>query len=404
MKKKVLFIADGIALSHVIRMKYLGQSLSRDKYDIYFAAGKEFQNFVGEMDNLVPLDTLGVAEFDKRLNGMAFKEIYDMEIMDRYIKSDLELFDEINPDVVVGDMRISLGISTKLRKIPYINIQNAYWSIYSEIEDPAIPDIPIFHYLPHGISMGIVRFYYPRVERDFAYSYNLKSEELNIPKVKSLNEFYSTGDMNLYLDTPVLSPTKELPDTERYIGPVLDFPEVSLPDFWDRIPKDKPLVYCSIGSTGSVDKTTKLINALKDIDVSVILVTAGKNLPGGLPDNIFVCKYVPALKVIERASLVIFNGGSGTLYQAMSKGKPVIAIPSSMDQYFACDQVEKRGLGIVLDYKKLNSPKLKKWIKDLIDNPKWKNNCKKIEEEIKQYNSKDLFPKALDDFIGEINM
>lgn len=244
--------------------------------------------------------------------------------------------------------------------------------------------------------------FYPKIQKDFVVAYNQKCNEYGLANVNTLNEFYSTGDMNLYIDTPLLSPTIGLPNTDRYIGPVLEFPEVLLPDFWDKIPEDKPLVYCSIGSTGSIKKNKFLIEALKELDISVLIVTAGKHFTEMLPDNFYVCQYVPALKVIERAALVIFNGGSGTLYQAMSKGKPIIALPTNMDQYFACAQVEKMGLGKILDYKDLRSKKLKNWIQDLIENLVWRNNCKKVEEEIKCYNSKVLFSQAVDEFIDEI--
>lgn len=37
MKTRIMFMADGIALSHVVRLRYLYNSLDESKYDLYFA-------------------------------------------------------------------------------------------------------------------------------------------------------------------------------------------------------------------------------------------------------------------------------------------------------------------------------------------------------------------------------
>ena len=48
--------------------------------------------------------------------------------LDRYVEEDLRLIDSFRPDVVVGDFRVSLAISARKARIPYVNVTNAYWS------------------------------------------------------------------------------------------------------------------------------------------------------------------------------------------------------------------------------------------------------------------------------------
>ena len=47
---------------------------------------------------------------------------------------------EIAPDLVVGDLRVSLSVSARLAGIPYVAIANAYWSPYARRRFP-LPDV-----------------------------------------------------------------------------------------------------------------------------------------------------------------------------------------------------------------------------------------------------------------------
>lgn len=51
---------------------------------------------------------------------------YAMRTLRKYVEADLRVLDEIAPDLVVGDLRISLSVSARLAGIPYIAIANAY--------------------------------------------------------------------------------------------------------------------------------------------------------------------------------------------------------------------------------------------------------------------------------------
>ncbi len=42
------------------------------------------------------------------------------------MKADLALLEEIGPDLVIGDFRLSLGISCRVLGIPYVSLVNAH--------------------------------------------------------------------------------------------------------------------------------------------------------------------------------------------------------------------------------------------------------------------------------------
>ena len=290
-------------------------------------------------------------------------------------------------------MRVSLGITSKISKIPYINIQNAHWSTFSVAEFP-MPDFNIFK-----ILLCIVLLITPsKIQKNFTKAYNEYSMQYGLSKVSTFQEMYTTGNLNLYVDTPLLSPTRELPSGHAYIGPILDFIECPLPSWWNEIKNDKKIVYCSIGSTGSVKKIKRIVKALEKLDVTVIIATAGKADSSIFPDNFYVSKYLPALDVIEKADLVIYNGG-GTIYQAMSKGKPVLALPTGVDQFMNSSQVEKLKIGKVLRSNQMNTSNLVKVIRELLSNSIYKNNAQKVMEEIKHYDVKQRFVSAFEEYV-----
>lgn len=115
----------------------------------------------------------------------------------------------------------------------------------------------------------------------------------------------------------------------------------------------KKVVYCSLGSTGDKKKLKKLEAVLNKMDVTVILVTAGRMDRKKLPETFHVFDFLPVMNIMDKIDLVICNGGSGTLYQAYAFGKPVLAFPTNMDQLLACNSLEEKKLGKVLRLKDL---------------------------------------------------
>ncbi|WP_026476560.1 nucleotide disphospho-sugar-binding domain-containing protein [Alkaliphilus transvaalensis] len=396
MKIKLLLMCDGIALSHIVRLMVLVSYLDREKYEIVVAASPEYKHIaVGKADQIIELDTLSVKEFEERENTVT-GNIYDKDVLKMYIESDLKIISEVKPDIIIGDLRVSLGITAKISKIPYINIQNAHWSTFSMVDFP----MPDFNLLK--LFLCIISGMTPtKAQKNFVKAYNEYRIQYGMEKINTFQEFFTSGDLNLYADIPLLSPTRALTDGHAFIGPIIDFIDNPLPSWWDEIKDDKKIVYCTIGSTGSIDKTRKIIKALEKLDVTVIVATAGKIDPSEFPEHFYVSKYVPALKVIEKADLVIFNGGA-TLYQALSKGKPVLSLPNMVDQFMFSSQIEKLKIGKVLRYNKMNSSNLVKVIRELLSDSTYKENAGKVMNEIKQYNVKERFVSIFEAYIDDL--
>jgi len=134
----------------------------------------------------------------------------------------------------------------------------------------------------------------------------------------------------------------------RFVGPVVWSPQMPPPDWWDDLPDDRPVVYVTMGSTGDARRLPALVRGLAGLDASVVVSTAGRFELAPDTPGVFTAAVVPGDAVCARAAVVVGSGGSGTAYQALAAGTPVVGLWSNLDQYLTSTIVEHHGAGISL--------------------------------------------------------
>jgi UDP:flavonoid glycosyltransferase YjiC (YdhE family) len=102
----------------------------------------------------------------------------------------------------------------------------------------------------------------------------------------------------------------------------------------------------------------------------------------------------------DRAEIVICNGGSATVYQALSRGKPVLGICSNMDQFLTMGCVERAGAGLTVRASTANSRLLANAIARLKAEDGFSLSARKVQEEFISYPSSFLFPEAVETFVS----
>src|SRR5438128_3539731 len=245
---KILFIGEGVTLAHIARPLSLCQALDSQRYEISFACGGTWRHFV-KSQGILPcaLPTMPPEEFVQRL--ALGKPLYTRERLLEYVRAELELFKRISPDLVIGDFRISLGISTEIAQIPYVALANAYWSPFSTFKFP-VPEHPCVKIFGIRIAQAIFPYLYPLIFQFHVRDFNKVRREYSQNPVQSLQEMYTLGTWTLYVDLPCLIPTTHLPSHHSFLGPVLWEPTVPFPPWWKKIKDQKPLAYITLGSSG----------------------------------------------------------------------------------------------------------------------------------------------------------
>jgi UDP:flavonoid glycosyltransferase YjiC (YdhE family) len=342
--KRILFMAEAVTLAHVARCVALADGLhDTGNYSIALAANDRYDGLLGELPYpRIPLYSVSNEYFLKKL--ATGSPLYDVNTLCRYVEDDIKIIEDFKPDFIFGDFRLSLAISGKLKNIPYATITNAYWSPYAAI-DYTIPEIPLTRIFGVAVAQTLFDWVKPIIFKIHSLAFNKACKKLGQPPLRyDMREIYTHADYTLYADMESLIPMQALPANHHFIGPVLWSAKVPLPDWWEALPTDKPVVFVTLGSSGDSALLPMIIDTLGKMPVTAICVTGKMQ---GLPryPNVHAAEFLPADAAVKKADVVICNGGSPMVYQTLVANKPVIGIPCNLDQYLMMGALKAVGKG-----------------------------------------------------------
>lgn len=363
--KHILYIGEGVTLSHLVRPLELAEMHCRNRKDrhsekIHFACDERYSDFL-TCENLEyhKIHTMSGNTFFERLNSGQI--VFDYEYLSNCIKEDESLIKTIHPDIIYSDFRFSMYICAKKYNITYYAITNAYWSPYSLVERPIM-------WQSKKITLNICNWKfmkknYLRYVSKFLRDYNFLRVENGMPIVESIEELYCSGDYTLFTDIPKLAPVSKLMPTEFYISPLTGKikyfktkdTEIVLRMIQEL--KKNPniyLAYLSMGTSGDYSILSKVLMELEDINIKVFMTVANNTIID-LPNNVYCYSYLYVDAIMPYMDVAITNGGSGSIYQAYLNGVKVIAIPDNVDQILASSKIEETNVGYVIDKNSYNS-------------------------------------------------
>ena len=341
-RKKILIMAEGVTLAHVARPLAIA-AVYRDQFDIGIAADSRWHDLIA-MEGWRPLsiNSLSTKVFlDRIANG---RPVYRKSELSKYISDDLCMLDEYKPDVVIGDFRVSLAISARRAGVPYANICNAYWHPRSGLLRE-IPELPITRYLGVAVGQMLFKAFGKMIMRQHCHSMNSLRKVNNIgTALYDLGEVYMDADLVAFADPENYYADLLSTDKERFVGPIVWSPKMPSPAWMVNIPKDRPVVFVSLGSSGQISVLDSLIKAGRRLKYTLIVATAGR-VHCESTDRCFVEEFLPGPVAAGIADLVICNGGNPMTSLSHASGRPVIGIPSNMDQFLNMAAVERAKTG-----------------------------------------------------------
>ncbi len=394
-RKRVLFVAEAVTLAHITRPLVLAQSLNPQYFDIHFACapGKDFL-FSGTTFTRWPIQSIPEERFLRALAKGT--PIYDLRTLEDYVENDLQILDQVKPDLVVGDFRLSLAVSAPLRKTTYVALVNAHWSPFSTEKRFPVPEIRLTRMLGVHLASALFHRVQPLVFAYHAEPMNRLRERHSLAALGNLLNVYTYADYTLYADVPSLVKTVDLPPNHRYIGPIFWSPSIDVPSWWNTLEDSKPIIYTTLGSSGQVQVLPAVIAALKELPVTVMLATAGRYSIRDFPANFWVADYLPGEKVVQRASLVVCSGGSATAYQALREGIPILGIPSNMDQLLTMSAIARAGAGILLRAGRMTRERFRRAVSKILGDESYRAAARHVAHEIAKLDA----PSNFRSFIG----
>ena len=398
-KPTVLFVAEAVTLAHFARIVSLAKSLDPSKYNIVIASDPRYL----ELQQPLPFSFQAIYSIPSSSFSEALAKgnpVYDADTLTQYVEDDLQLLDKIKPDLVVGDFRLSLSISAPLAKVPYAAVVNAYWSPYADISYP-IPDLMLTKIVGVKLGQRLFNAVRPLVFALHARPLNKTRQRFGLPALKyDMRTAYTAADYTLYTDIPDAVPMQSTPSSHHHLGPVLWSTNTALPEWWDNLPTDKPIVFVTLGSSGQATLLPMILQALAELPLTIIAATVNKIQLNKLPDNVFIHDYLPLDIACQRSHAVISNGGSMTTYQAFRSGVPVIGIAGNMDQLLNMQAIEHMGAGITLRAGGITQASIKTAVNNLLHTPSYPQATKQITEKLRQYDPGQRFREIVTNILS----
>lgn len=387
-KPRILIFGEDVALSHVVRPMVLANAIKED-YEVIFATGDRYAHLIKEQElPCLKIWTLPAEVFlDRLAKG---QDALTTDEFSRQAREELELIKEVSPDLIIGDLRSSLGISSEVAKVPYIALINAHWSPYCTLMPPP-PEMPFVKILGVKLSTILLPRLLPLILKKLVKPFDRARREYGLSPVGDYREIFVCATWVYYLDIPSLAPTQDMPTNHTYIGPVMWSPKITFPDWWEKVPQNKPVAYVAMGSTGKITFIDELIDELTQMGLTIMLSTSGRFDPKDYPDNVFAADYLPGNEACERSTFIICNGGTGAIYQAIQSSTPILGIPTNGDQYFAMGSVQEQGAGLLIRSTHVSRRYIRDTASKLMSDQSYQHRCKELSRELANYDSVERF-------------
>jgi UDP:flavonoid glycosyltransferase YjiC (YdhE family) len=397
---RILFVAEDVTDDQVTRLVSLARSLPHSGYEIWFACARVEESwFAGTHVRTRAIESMPRSQI---LRAVAEgRQAYDAAVLERYLEEDRRLLREVRPDLVVANFRPSLSVSAPLEGVPVATVVSAHWSPYAVRSELPVPDHPMVRKVGVALAKRFLPKALPTALALFAKPINDLRKKYGLRRIGSLREVMTWGDVVLQPDTPELAPTRGAPSTHHYLGRIPWSAPVPVPEWWDELPADRPTVYVTLGSSGNLEAWPTLREALGTLPINVLLATAGRVESSGLPKNFWAADYLPGHQAARRAELVVTNGGSGSSYQALSEGKPVVGVASNLDQHLAMSGVERAGAGVTLRAANLTVDEVRQAVSGLIASPAHAAAARRLGEQLSETDAGARFTALVDELTRE---
>ncbi|XP_043654376.1 UDP-glycosyltransferase UGT5-like [Drosophila teissieri] len=124
-----------------------------------------------------------------------------------------------------------------------------------------------------------------------------------------------------------------------------------------------------------------LMKTLVQFKQRVVWKTELYNMPNK-SDNIYVIEQPPQRAVLAHPNtrLFITNGGLLSVMEAVYSGVPILGLPVFFDQFINLRNVNLRGMAEVLDANEMSLDILTSTVRELLENPKYTLNAKKMSQ------------------------
>lgn len=276
-------------------------------------------------------------------------------------------------------------------KMPWISCAlspNIYLSSY---DPPVFPISPVFQHLPQ-LGRGANKLFInitKQVVKSWGKPVDTFRKQLKLPKGRDpVFEQLHSPYLTLSLFSSVIA--KKQPDwPQNNIITGFCFYDnssvnLALESFLNE--GEQPILF-TLGTAAvqtAEDFYEICFEALKGINTRAVILKGNNNvnIPSDLDSNVYVSDYIPFNQAFGKCSVIVNQGGIGTVAQVMRAGKPMIGVPFSHDQPDNVFRVKRLGMGEVIYRENLTVKNLQQQLLLLLKNPNYTLAAKQVAGEI----------------------
>jgi UDP:flavonoid glycosyltransferase YjiC (YdhE family) len=343
---KVLAFVNAHSLAHVTRPLEIAKELRSRGHLVIFAGIGQYLFLTQESGfNYIESPYFNPEDMLKATVENRLWNLFPEKDLQLFIDFEIALIEKEKPDLILNDCRMTANTSAEFTKTPIVTIVNAHMTNQREIPFYVMNDW--FSFAPEILKRGV-----DKIENIMELTLY---HQLVLKGICKLRKKYGLptrfgyenecSSLNLIPDLPEFNPIISH-SHYQYVGPLMWKNHFPAPKCLEKLRKDCPVVYLSIGSNG-LDSLLENTDLLKSSNLQFI-VAAGKNFPEektNLMGNVFIEKFINVDLVLPNCDLVVCHGGNGTIYQALKYGLPILGFSTHAEQAFGLKRLQYLGLG-----------------------------------------------------------
>jgi UDP:flavonoid glycosyltransferase YjiC (YdhE family) len=299
--------------------------------------------------------------------------------------------------LVSHPLTFALQLVAERRHLPWVATVLAPLSFMSSFDPPVIVPVPWLRKLrrfgpkPYALLFGLFK----RIASNWEAPLRQFRKDLGLPPLKkpALFEGQFSSRLNLALFDPQLArPQPDWPEHTVVCGsPVFEGTTQDDSQVTDLnrflAAGEAPIVF-GLGSSAvwvAGSFWEHAMAAARELGRRAILIT-GPTSPKLLSEGIKAFGYLPYSKVFPAASVVVHQGGTGTLAQALRAGRPQLILPLAFDQPDNAHRATALGLARAIPFRKAKSQRLVTELKQLLWNSDYAAKAHAVAQELTKVN------------------
>ncbi|MHC4591435.1 MAG: glycosyltransferase [Planctomycetota bacterium] len=361
--KTLLFAVAGYNLAETGRMLEIARA-ARKHFDVLFASyGGQFEQLIeDEGFRLVRMEPRLTRERLARLRIVLSGETLNTvgylsaEELKARVPREMAFFAEVKPAAVLTGWCLSVTISTRAASVPFVNVLHSTTvREYYEAGLQSWPDRSDFafvRWLFRNDEEKMCRWISKLVLKLTAgmRAFNTVGPQYGLPKFKNFIDLIE-GDHTLLADIPEWVGFPEVRPSLHYVGPLPARIDRPIPDEVASMPRDRPIVYFAMGSSGKPALVAEILEGFGDAPYRVIAPVKShvERMSVAVPENVVVTGFLPAHRVNPMADVSVIHGGQNTVMNACLSGTPIVGIGMHPEQQANLDACVRKGFAIRLN-------------------------------------------------------